>query len=106
MSARATAERFSDLVGDIPDADEVTINYSFGDGDAAIVFLLQHDELDALNAASRELQHHLASYEKTYFIRDDQQGALPELRFTLLPGAEKLGVTVGDVSSQVRQALW
>ena len=106
LSARATAERFSDLVGDIPDADEVTINYSFGDGDAAIVFLLQHDELDALNAASRELQHHLASYEKTYFIRDDQQGALPELRFTLLPGAEKLGVTVGDVSSQVRQAFY
>jgi len=106
LSARATAERFSDLVGDIPDADEVKVNYSFGDGEASITFLLQHDDLDALNAASRTLQQHLASYDKTYFIRDDQWGALPELRFSLLPGAEKLGVTLGDVSSQVRQAFY
>ena len=106
MSARETAERFSDLVGDIPDADEVKVNYSFGDGEASITFLLQHDDLDALNAASRTLQQHLASYDKTYFIRDDQWGALPELRFHLLPGAEKLGVTLGDVSNQVRQAFY
>ena len=106
LSARATAERFSDLVGDIPDADEVKVTYSFGDGEARITFLLQHDDLDALNAASRTLQQHLASYDKTYFIRDDQWGALPELRFSLLPGAEKLGVTLGDVSSQVRQAFY
>ncbi len=106
LSARETAERFSDLVGDIPDADEVKVTYSFGDGEARITFLLQHDDLDALNAASRTLQQHLASYDKTYFIRDDQWGALPELRFSLLPGAEKLGVTLGDVSSQVRQAFY
>ena len=106
LSARATAERFSDLVGDIPDADEVKVTYSFGDGEARITFLLQHDDLDALNAASRTLQQHLAGYDKAYFIRDDQWGALPELRFSLLPGAEKLGVTLGDVSSQVRQAFY
>ena len=106
LSARETAERFSDLVGDIPDADEVKVNYSFSDGEASITFLLQHDDLDALNAASRTLQQHLASYDKTYFIRDDQWGALPELRFSLLPGAEKLGVTLGDVSNQVRQAFY
>ena len=95
LSARATAERFSDLVGDIPDADEVKVSYSFSDGEASITFLLQHADLDALNAASRTLQQHLASYDKTYFIRDDQWGALPELRFSLLPGAEKLGSYIG-----------
>ena len=77
MSARETAERFADLVGDIPDADEVKVNYSFGDGEASITFLLQHDDLDALNAASRTLQQHLASYDKTYFIRDDQGARYP-----------------------------
>ena len=33
-------------------------------------------------------------------------GALPELRFRLLPGAEKLGITMRDVSTQVRQAFY
>ena len=106
LSARETAERLSDLVGDIPDADEVKVNYSFSDGEASITFLLKHEDLDMLNAASLSLQQHLASYDKTYFIRDDQLGALPELRFNLLPGAEKLGISLGDVSSQVRQAFY
>jgi hypothetical protein len=51
-------------VGDIPDADEVKVNYSFGDGEASITFLLQHEDLDTLNAASRVLQQHLASTTK------------------------------------------
>ena len=106
LSARETAERFSNLVGEIPDADEVKVNFTLNDSEASITFLLQHDDLDTLNAASRMLQEHLASYDKTYFIRDDQWGSLPELRFNLLPGAERLGITLGDVSSQVRQAFY
>ena len=106
LSARETAERFSNLVGEIPDADEVKVNFTLNDSEASITFLLQHDDLDTLNAASRMLQEHLASFDKTYFIRDDQWGSLPELRFNLLPGAERLGITLGDVSSQVRQAFY
>ena len=106
LSARETAERFSDLVGDIPDADEVKVNYTLGDSEASITFLLQHEDLDTLNAASRTLQQHLAGYDKAYFVRDDQWGELPELRFHLLPGAERLGITLGDVSTQVRQAFY
>ncbi len=106
LSAKETAERFSDLVGDVPDADEVTVNYTISDSEAAITILLQHEDLETLASASSTLQQHLASYDKTYFIRDDQWGALPELRFQLKPGAETLGVSLGDVSMQVRQAFY
>ena len=106
LSSRQAVERFAELVGDIPDADEVKVRYTLGDSEASITFLLQHDDLETLNAASRTLQHHLREYDKAYYIRDDQWGALPEMRFHLKPGAEKLGVTLGDVSSQVRQAFY
>ncbi|MEL0006954.1 MAG: efflux RND transporter permease subunit, partial [Luminiphilus sp.] len=106
LSARETAERFSDLVGDVPDADEVTVRYTLSESEASITFLLQHEDLDTLNAASMTLQQHLAGYDKAYFIRDDQWGSLPEMRFHLKPGAEKLGITLGDVSTQVRQAFY
>ena len=106
LGTRKVAERLADLVGDIPDADEVKFNYSFKDSDANITLLLQHDDLDTLLSASLTLQQHLASFDRTNFIRDDQWGALPELRFRLLPGAEKLGITMGDVSTQVRQAFY
>lgn len=106
LSARETAERFSDLVGDVPDADEVTVRYTLSESEASITFLLQHEDLDTLNAASMTLQQHLAGYDKADFIRDDQWGSLPEMRFHLKPGAEKLGITLGDVSTQVRQAFY
>ena len=106
LSSREAVERFVELAGDIPDADEVKVRYTLGDSEASITFLLQHDDLETLNAASRTLQHHLREYDKAYYIRDDQWGALAEMRFHLKPGAEKLGVTLGDVSSQVRQAFY
>jgi multidrug efflux pump subunit AcrB len=82
------------------------VNYTISDSEAAITILLQHEDLETLASASSTLQQHLASYDKTYFIRDDQWGALPELRFQLKPGAETLGVSLGDVSMQVRQAFY
>ena len=106
LSSREAVERFVELAGDIPDADEVKVRYTLGDSESSITFLLQHDDLQTLNAASRTLQHHLREYDKAYYIRDDQWGALPEMRFRLKPGAEKLGVTLGDVSAQVRQAFY
>jgi multidrug efflux pump subunit AcrB len=106
LSARETAERFSDLAGDIPDADEVDVGYTLGDNEASITFLLQHEDLDTLNAASMTLRQHLGGYEKAYFVRDDQWGSMPEMRFHLKPGAEKLGVGLSDVSTQVRQAFY
>ena len=106
LSSREAVERFVELAGDIPDADEVKVRYTLGDSESSITFLLQHDDLQTLNAASRTLQHHLREYDKAYYIRDDQWGALPEMRFSLKPGAEKLGVTLGDVSAQVRQAFY
>jgi len=106
LSARETAERFSDLVGDVPDADEVAVRYTLSDSEASITFLLQHEDLDTLNAASMTLQSHLGEYDKAYFIRDDQWGSLPEMRFHLKPGAEQLGITLTEVSMQVRQAFY
>lgn len=106
LSSREAVERFVELAGDIPDADQVDVRYTLGDSEASITFLLQHDDLETLNAASRTLQNHLREYDKAYYIRDDQLGALPEMRFHLKPGAEKLGVTLSDVSSQVRQAFY
>ena len=107
LSAKTTAERFSELVGDIPDADEIKVNYTMGeDGEARITFLLQHEDLETLGAASRTLQDHLREYDKAKFVRDDQLGSLPEMQFHLKPGAEKLGITLADVSMQVRQAFY
>ena len=59
-----------------------------------------------LRQASKELQMHLYSYDGTVFVRDNLRGETDELHIDLLPGAENLGVTLTQVSQQIRQAYY
>lgn len=106
LSARDAAERFRTLVGEIPDADEIRVNYTLDDNTPSVTFLLQHDDFDTLKRASKDLQLHLQGYEAAFFVRDDQQGELSELHFSLKPGAEKLGLSLIEISRQVRQGFY
>lgn len=106
MSAREAAERLRALVGDIPDADEIKVNYTLGDDDADITYLLRHSDGDMLNAASKELQLKIRSYNGVLDVRDSQRGETDEIILNLKPGAETLGIRLSDVSQQVRQAYF
>ncbi len=106
MSAKEAATRLRELVGDIPDADEIKVNYTMNDGGPGITYLLRHRDMDLLQEASRELQTQLRSYDGTYYVRDSLRGESDEIHMSLLPGAEKLGITLEQVSRQVRQAYY
>ncbi len=106
MSAKEAANRFRELVGDIPDADEIQVNYSLSNDGPDVTYLLRHKDTEKLRAASRELKKQLRSYEGTFYVRDSQRGESDEILLQLRPGAEKLGITLADVSRQVRQAYY
>ncbi|HEY7775792.1 MAG TPA: efflux RND transporter permease subunit, partial [Kineobactrum sp.] len=106
MSAKEAAERFRALVGDIPDAEEIEVNYTLNNQGPAMTYLLRHRDLDLLQAASLELQQQLRTYSGTYYIRDSLRGGTQEMHLQLRPGAEKLGITLAEVSRQVRQAYY
>ncbi len=106
LSARETAERFRELVGDIPDAEEIEVSYTLNDQGAAITWVLRHRDLDVLRAASSDLQAQLRSYQGSYYVRDSLRAGSEEIHLSLRPGAEKLGVSLADVSRQVRQAYY
>ncbi len=106
MSAREAAERFQALVGEIPDAEEIKVKYTLNDSQASVTFLLQHQNLDTLKTASEALQLHLRTFDKAFYVRDNQRGEVSELRIMLKPGVETLGITLADVSRQVRQAYY
>ena len=48
----------------------------------------------------------LVTYDTTFDVGDNLSSAAPEIRFTLKPGAEALGVNLQMVSNQVRQAYY
>jgi multidrug efflux pump subunit AcrB len=106
MSAKEAAERLRALVGEIPDADEIQVNYTMNDSGPQVNFALRHADLEVLRAAAREVQEKLYSYDGTFYVRDSMRGESDELHMQLLPGAEKLGLTLAQVSQQVRQAYF
>jgi len=106
LSAKEAATRLRELVGDIPDADEIEVNYTMNNGGPGITYLLRHRDLDLLREASLELQTQLRSYDGTFYVRDSLRGESDEIHMNLLPGAEKLGITLAQVSQQVRQAYY
>ena len=106
LSAKEAATRLRELVGDIPDADEIEINYTMNNSSPRVSYTLQHRDLDRLQAAANDLKRKLHEYEGTFYVRDNMRGETFELHMQLLPGAEKLGLSLAQVAEQVRQAYY
>lgn len=106
LTAKETADRLRELIGDIPDAQEIVINYTSNDAVPKVSYSISHPDMETLLAASKALQAQLSTYDSVFYVRDDLQGESSEMHFTLLPGAEKLGLTLREVSRQVRQAYY
>lgn len=106
MSAKETALRLRELVGDVPDADEIEVNYTMNNSSPRVSYILRHRDLNVLKAASSDIKARLQKYDGTYFVRDNLRGEVDELHMQLLPGADKLGVSLAQVSQQVRQAYF
>lgn len=106
LSTREISEKIRELVGPIEDAEEVSFDFTDNDNDTGVRFALNHPDLDRLREASAVVQEQLATYAAVYDIGDNLTAAADELRIELKPGAEALGITLADVSRQVRQAYF
>jgi multidrug efflux pump subunit AcrB len=106
MSAKDASVRLRELMGDVPDAKEVSVQYTQGNRDPAFELSIRHPDLDVLRAATNELEDQLRTYENLYDVRNNLEGASEEIRITLKPGATKMGLTLADVNRQVRQAYF
>lgn len=106
MSAKDASIRLRELMGDVPDAKSVTVRYTNGDDDPDFELSVRHPDLDILREAVADLEDKLRTYDVLYDIRNNLEGASEEIRLELKPGAEKMGLTLADVSRQVRQAYY
>ena len=95
-----------EMTGPIPDAEDARFTAGFGNSDQRLRFALNHPDLDVLRTAADELKAHLATYAQAYNVGDNISAAGNEIRIDLKPGAESLGVTLADVTNQVRQAYF
>ena len=106
MSAKEASIRLRELMGDVPDAREVSVQYTQGNNDPGFELSIRHPDLDVLRAATADVESQLRTYESLYDVRNNLEGASEEIRLTMKPGTAKLGLTLADVNRQVRQAYF
>jgi len=75
-------------------------------GGPPLSFNLFGNDFDSLRAASMELERKLGEYEGVFDIRNTSSSGGREIRLTIKPGAEALGLTMSTLGRQVRQAFY
>jgi len=106
MTAKEASIRLRELMGDVPDAREVSVQYTQNNNDPDFELSIRHPDLDVLRAATADIENQLRTYETIYDVRNNLEGASEEIRLTMKPGTAKLGLTLSDVNRQVRQAYF
>jgi multidrug efflux pump subunit AcrB len=106
QSTKQIAELFRSKLGDIPDAEEINVGYTINEGGPDISFGVEAADLDELRLATVDIQNYLRSLPGLYDVRNSLQSETPELQIAMKPGAERFGLTLAEVSRQVRQAFY
>lgn len=106
---RSTAEianRWRELVGPVTDAVKLRFTSDRFSAGEPINYQLAGNDVDELRAAGAELRAELARYGGVFDIHDTFRAGKQEIRLSLLPEARNLGLTLGDLARQVRNAFY
>jgi multidrug efflux pump subunit AcrB len=106
LKAKTVADRWRKLTPPIPGTEELVFASSlFSVGDPIDV-RLKSANVTQLIAASERLKERLAQYPGVIDIADSFREGKQEIKLSLLPSAEPLGLTLDDLARQVRQAFY
>ena len=100
------ARRWRELVGAIPDAEEVVFTSSLFSMGEAINVQLAGADYEELQLAANELKARIAEYPGVFDIADSYREGKKEIKLKIKPEAETLGLSLSGLARQVRQAFY
>ncbi|MAE70721.1 MAG: acriflavin resistance protein [Gemmatimonadetes bacterium] len=99
-------ERWRERTGPIADAVELSFSSSLFSSGSPIDIQLSSRDLDVLTAAAGELKAHLATFPGLYDISDSFRAGKEEVRLSIRPEGQTLGLNLVDLARQVRQGFY
>lgn len=107
-STRAVADQLEEFVGPISDAFRVNYGFTEGNfgGGGGLFYAVASTNEEALRAAILDIKNEVDQYNGVVGTWDNLESSASEIRFNMKPGAETLGITLQDVTRQVRQAFF
>ena len=106
LSSEEIAHRWRELTGPIPDAVDLTFNASIFSAGEAINIQFAGPQIGELQQVTEEVKARLADYPGIYNISDSFREGKEEIKLSIKPMAEQLGLTLSDLARQVRQGFY
>jgi multidrug efflux pump subunit AcrB len=106
IAAHEVAQRWRETTPPVPGAEELTFTSSHFSVGEPINLRLQSADVDDLQVAAERLKAKLRGYPGLIDITDSFRSGKEEIKLSILPSAEVLGLTLDDLARQVRQAFY
>lgn len=108
ISSKDIADKLEEYVGPVPDAYRVSYGVTEGGSGqgGGLYYGVASSDAEALKAAILDLKSEIESYSAVSRAWDGLESSAREIRFTLKPGSETLGINLSDVTRQVREAFY
>ena len=106
LPTREVARLWRDAHGPIADAVELKFNSSLFSSGNAIDIQVEGDNVDDLRVIAEQIRLKLVEYPGVIDITDSFRSGKQELKLSILPGGEALGLSLGSLAMQVRQAFY
>ncbi|MEM7101319.1 MAG: efflux RND transporter permease subunit [Pseudomonadota bacterium] len=106
LSTREIAQIWREANGPIADAIELKFNTNLISAGSDINIQLEGENVDELRVLAAKLREKLAEYPGVVDITDSFRSGKQELKLSILPSGEALGLSLGDLARQVRQAFY
>ncbi len=107
LSVNEVLNKWRSIVGEIPGVDKLTFStVQGGPAGNPIEIQLAGRDFQQLRQAADELKAEIATYPGTFDITDNFKPGKPENQIRVRAGATSLGITMGAIAKQVRQAFY
>ena len=106
IKTREVADMWREITGPVAEAVELKFHSALFSSGNDIDIQLEGDNVDELRIVAEKFRYKLAEYPGVMDITDSFRSGKQELKMSILPSGESLGLTLGDLARQVRQAFY
>lgn len=108
VPTRMVANKWRELIGEVPEAEELRINYTINSRseDIRLQMSVRSDRTEDQEMAVEAVKKALAAYPGAIDIKDDLQSPRDEIELSLKGNAQALGLTLSDIARQVRRGFY
>jgi multidrug efflux pump subunit AcrB len=106
FSIKKVQDQMRERIGDIPGAEKLSLSSSFNDFGKPLSVAIYGNDIERIDGLVGQIREYLKSYPGVFDIQDNFTSGKEEIKMSLTPLANALGIPQTEIASQVRDAVF